>query len=110
LAPLPIIAFDGVQGAPFDGAPELRLALPIAPAEDLTQADLMAGVGQARRAAKLILAGLRRDARDRASLLTALRALGPFDAHEDPIDPPVWLWRVSPGWTLTPDRPLASPV
>jgi hypothetical protein len=50
------------------------------------------------------VAGLRSGAGDRASLLAALRALGPFDDHGDPIDPAVCLWRED--WSLTPDRPV----
>jgi hypothetical protein len=49
---------------------------------------------------------LRGGAGDRASLLTALRALGPFDEHGDPVDPPVWLWRAAADWTLEPERAL----
>jgi hypothetical protein len=35
-----------------------------------------------------------------------MRALGRFDEHGDPIDPPVWLWRAGPGWALAPERAL----
>lgn len=108
LAPKPIVAFDGVQGADLDGARTVSLALPVAPIEGLAQAELMAGVGHARRAAQLVLAALRGGARDRASLLRALRGLGPFDDHGDPVGPPVWLWRANPGWVLEPLRPLAT--
>jgi hypothetical protein len=108
LAPLPIIAFDGVQGAGLgDRAADVLLALPAAPGDALAVPDLMAGVGGARRAAQLVVAGLRAGAGDRVSLLAVLRALGPFDDHGDPIDPPVWLWRPDAAWALTADRPLA---
>ena len=107
MAALPIIAFDGVQGADLDGASDVRLALPIAPADGLSQRDVMAGVGQARRAAELILAAVRAGAHDRETLLAALRTLGPFDDHGDAIDPPVWLWRACADWRLTPERSLA---
>jgi hypothetical protein len=106
-AQLPIIAFDGVQGADLGGASAVSVALPIAPAEGLGQAELMAGVGQARRAARLVVAGVRAGARDRASLLASLRGRGPFDDHGDPIDPPVWLWRADANWVLEAERPLA---
>ena len=84
LVHLPIIAFDGVQDATLDDAFDVRLALPIAPVQGLAEADLMAGVGQARRAAELIATGLRGGARDRASLLGALRALGPLRQPRGP--------------------------
>ena len=57
----------------------------------------MAGVAHAQRAGALLAEALASD-NDRPALLAALRELGPFDAHGDPIDPPVWLWRVAPGW------------
>ena len=74
--------------------------LPFSPGED------PAGTTAARRAASLVVEALRGGARDRASLLAALRELGPFDEHGDPVDPPVWLWRAAEDWTLEPDRPL----
>jgi len=95
-AGLPVVAFDGIQdGTPL---PDLRLALPFAPGEDVVSA--------ARRAAELITAAVRGGARDRTSILAALRELGPFDEHGDPLDPPVWLYRAAADWTLEPDRPL----
>ena len=106
LAPLPIVAFDGVQGANLGAERDVRLALPHAPPGATGPRDLFAGVDNARRAAELVAAALGDGARDRASTLAALRALGPFDAHGDPVDPPVWLWRAGPDWTLEPDRPL----
>ncbi len=36
----------------------------------------------------------------------AVRSLGPFDEHGDPVDPPVWLWRARADWTLRPERML----
>jgi hypothetical protein len=95
-AGLPVIAFDGIQDG--DPIPDLRLALPFAPGEGLTSA--------ARRAAELVVAAVRGGAADRASLLAALRELGPFDEHGDPIRPPVWLYRAAPDWSLEPDRAL----
>jgi hypothetical protein len=95
---LPVIAFDGVQGGP--PVPDLRLALPFAPGDD------PAGTTAARRAAQLVADALRGGASDRASLLAALRALGPFDEHGDPAEPPVWLWRAADDWTLEPERAL----
>jgi hypothetical protein len=97
-AGLTVIAFDGVQGGVR--APDLRLALPFAPGDD------HAGTTAARRAASLVVEALDGGAGDRASVLTALRALGPFDEHGDPIDPPVWLWRVAEDWALEPERAL----
>jgi hypothetical protein len=56
---------------------------------------------------QLRLAGLpRAGAADRASLLRALRAAGPFDEHGDPVDAPVWLWRADASWVLQAERPL----
>jgi hypothetical protein len=97
-AGLPVIAFDGVQ----DGRnlPDLRLALPFAPGQD------MAGSDAARRAAELIVDALGGGAGDRATVLAAMRVRGPFDEHGDPVDPPVWLWRPAADWTLEPDRSL----
>jgi hypothetical protein len=100
LAPLPVLAFDGAQAADLGAGRDVRLALPYAAGDDL------AGVAAARRAAQLVVTALRGGAGDRAALLAALRALGPFDARGDPVDPPVWLWRADADWTLTADRPL----
>jgi hypothetical protein len=95
LAALPIIAFDGVPGSALDAAADVRLALPFAPIPGLEHAELRAGVAHARPAGPLLAIALG-TAEDRPAVLAALRALGPFDAHGDLIDPPVWLWRVSP--------------
>ena len=65
-----------------------------------------AGVQQARRAAELVIRALTEGANERATLLAAIRRLGSFDAHGDPHDPPVWLWRAGAAWRLHPDRPL----
>jgi hypothetical protein len=88
LAPLPLIAFDGIQGADL-GEREVHVALPCPP-------DLIAPVRQAAELAASV--GSRADA------LRELRAR--FDAHGDPLDPPVWLWRADAEWRLTRDRPL----
>jgi len=104
LAPLPLVAFDGVQGADLKG--DVQLALPYAPSSTLDKADVLAGVGQARAAATLVREVLASGARDRASMLSGLRQLGRFDEHGDPLEPEVWLWRVGPGWTLEPSRPI----
>jgi hypothetical protein len=69
LAPLPIVAFDGIQGEVFPGQ-EVTLALAYAPGP--------AGVAEARRAAEIAV-----EAWD----LDHMRALGPFDEHGDPVDP-----------------------
>jgi hypothetical protein len=101
LAPLPVIAFDGIQGAELGPERDVRVALPFAPVDGGLRLD-----APGRRAAELIVTALGQGAVDRSSLLTTLRSLGPFDDHGDPIDPPVWLWRADPGWQLTPDRAL----
>src|SRR4051794_31508555 len=44
LSPLPVIAFDGAQGAELGWDREVRLALPIAPSPEVPVAALMAGV------------------------------------------------------------------
>jgi hypothetical protein len=98
LAPLPVVAFDGVQGgAPI---PDCSLILPFTPDDD------MGGRTAAARAATLISEAVAGGARDRTALLSALRIAGPFDEHGDPVDPPVWLYRAGADWALTPDRPL----
>src|SRR5256885_877779 len=70
-------------------------------------ASLPGGVGGGR-AAELVVAALQHGARDRLALLAALRALGPFDEHGDPVDPAVWLWRADADWGLTPEAPLPA--
>ena len=96
---LPVIAFDGVQGG-APATPDLSLLLPFTPEDDT------AGVSAATRAAALISDAVAAGARDRTTLLTAIRIAGPFDEHGDPVDPPVWLYRVAVDWSLQPDRPL----
>jgi hypothetical protein len=108
LAPLPVVAFDGVQGADLGPGREVRLALPVAPAEGVVVGDVLFFVEPARRAARLVAEAVRGGADDRSHLLAALRAAGPFDAHGDPVDPPVWLWRAAEDWSLAPDRALAG--
>jgi hypothetical protein len=54
----------------------------------------------------MVVAALRAGATGRRELLEALHRLGPFDAHGDPVDPPVWLWRADADWRLSPERPL----
>ena len=106
LAPLPVIAFDGVQGADLGDRGDVFLALPFAPSPELSPDDLFSGLGHARHAAQLVIdAG----ASSRSSLLRALRSRGGFDNHGDPTEPDVWLWRKHSGWRLTADRPLSSP-
>jgi hypothetical protein len=100
LAPLPVIAFDGVQGADLGAGREVHVALPFAPGSD------RAGIEEAGRAARLVVAALRRGADSRAAVLRTLRELGPFDEHGDPIEPVVWLWRAAADWALTADRAL----
>jgi hypothetical protein len=98
-APLPLIGFDGIQGLDVGARRDVWVVLPFA--EDPTH-----GV-EAARAARLVAGALAAGARTRAEVLAACRAAGPFDEHGDPVDPPVWLWRAEPGWTLRPERPLA---
>jgi hypothetical protein len=104
-APLPVIAFDGVQGAAL-GDREVRVVLPYEPVDGIPTDELLAGVEQARRAARLVIDALAEGASDRQTVLAAVRRLGGFDAHGDPPHPPVWLWRADPAWNLRPDRPL----
>ena len=97
-APLPVVAFDGIQGLDIGFDRDVWVVLPFA--EDPTH-----GI-EAARAAQLVVDALAVGARTRAEVLEACRAAGPFDEHGDPIDPPVWLWRADPDWGLRPDRPL----
>jgi hypothetical protein len=104
-APLPVIAFDGVQGATL-GDREVRLALPYAPIDGVPTNELLAGVQQARHAAELVIRALAEGATERQSMLATVRRLGGFDTHGDPREPAVWLWRADPAWNLHADRPL----
>ena len=106
LAPLPIVAFDGVQGGDLGAGRDVRLALPVAPAADLVVGDVLFFVAPTRRAAELVVAAIQSGARDRTAALREMRRLGPFDEHGDPIDPPVWLWRADHDWALDPDRAI----
>ena len=106
LAPLPVVAFDGVQGADLGAGRDVRLALPVAPAPGVVAGDVLFFVEPTRRAAQLVVAALHEGTGDRAALLSEMRRLGPFDEHGDPVDPPVWLWRAREDWTVEPDRPL----
>jgi hypothetical protein len=110
LAPLAVVAFDGIQGADLGAGRDVRLVLPVAPADEVVVGDVLFFVEPARRAARLVADALGNGARDRAALLAAMRAAGPFDEHGDPVDPPVWLWRADDDWGLTPDRPLGPAV
>ena len=103
---LPVVAFDGVQGADLGAGRDVALALPFAPSGAEPFDHLVDGALQAERAARLVVAALRAGATDRAAVLRALRADAAFDAHGDPVAPPVWLWRASPGWELRAERPL----
>jgi hypothetical protein len=100
-APLPLTAFDGVQNADL-GDREVRVALPYAPHGSLPVEDVMAGVERAEAAARLAAQAAPEGRRS----LAAIRRLGNFDEHGDPIDPPVWLWRADACWRLEPDRPI----
>jgi hypothetical protein len=104
-APLPLIAFDGAQGAAL-GDREIRVALPFEPVDGVATRDLLAGVERARHGAQLIAQALGDGATDRAAMLATLRRLGGFDIHGDPPDPHVWLWHADAAWELRPDRSL----
>ena len=105
LAPLPVIAFDGIQGAHLGAGRDVRVALTVAPSDDVLPGDRFFAE-PTRRAAELVASGLRAGARDRAALLAAMRAAGPFDEHGDPVDAPVWLWRAGDDWRLEADRAI----
>jgi hypothetical protein len=75
LAPLPIVAFDGIQPERFP-AQEVTIALVYAPGP--------VGVSESRRAAEIV---------SRTTDLDEIRQLGRFDEHGDPIDPPVYFQR-----------------
>jgi hypothetical protein len=106
LAPLPVVAFDGVQGADLGAGRDVRLALPAAPAPDVVVGDVLFFVEPVRRAAYLVVEALRSGAAGRAAVLREMRRLGPFDDHGDPVEPPVWLWRADERWRLEPDRAI----
>jgi len=106
LAPLPVVAFDGVQGAELGAGRDVTVALPVAPADGVVVGDVLFFVEPTRRAARLVAGALAGGASDRAGVLAAMRAAGPFDEHGDPVDPPVWLWRAAGDWSLTPERSL----
>jgi hypothetical protein len=99
LAPLPVIAFDAVQGSDLGAGRDIRVALPYAPLDDEPFYHLRYGAESARRAAALVAAYLRREG-GRPALRDG------FDEHGDPLDPPVWLWRAQAGWTLRADCAL----
>jgi hypothetical protein len=106
LAPLPVVAFDGIQGANLGAGRDVRIALPVAPADDVRPGEVLFFVEPARRAAELVVRALREGATDRSAALAAMRAAGPFDDHGDPVDAPVWLWRADEEWRLAPDRAI----
>jgi hypothetical protein len=84
----------------------VRVALPVAPADDVRPGEVLFFVEPARRAAQLVVSALRDGATDRATVLAAMRAAGPFDDHGDPVDAPVWLWRADAEWRLEADRAI----
>jgi hypothetical protein len=94
-ADLPILAFDGIQGADLG---ELTMALPFAPLDGEPFDHLVYGAERARRGAQLVV--------ETGGDLREMRAAGGFDEHGDPLDPPVWLWRAGADWALRPERPL----
>jgi hypothetical protein len=103
--PLPVVAFDGVQGAAL-GDRDVHVAMPYAPVNGVPTDELLAGVASARHGADLVVRAAAEGATDRTAMLAALRQLGGFDSHGDPPDPPVWLWRADAAWDLWPDRPI----
>jgi hypothetical protein len=106
LSSLPVIAFDGVQGAKLPAHADVRLALPFAPLAAVPHGELFTGIAKAREAAELLVSSALEGAKDRSSTLAALRTSGRFDAHGDPIEPDVWLWRADQGWRFDPERSL----
>jgi hypothetical protein len=78
LAPLPVIAFDGIQPEAFSGQPVV-IALAYA------ATDGPVGAPEARRAATMLVEAMRGG----GDLLPILRELGPFDAFGDLLDPEV---------------------
>jgi hypothetical protein len=104
-APLPLVAFDGVQGATL-GDRDVRVAMPYAPVNGVPTDELLAGVASARHGAELVVRAVAEGAADRSAMLAALRERGGFDMYGDPPDPPVWLWRADAAWHLWPDRQL----
>ncbi|MEA2247355.1 MAG: hypothetical protein QOH46_1884, partial [Solirubrobacteraceae bacterium] len=50
LAPLPVVAFDGVQGAELGAGRDVCIALPYAPSEEMPSSEVLAGAESARRA------------------------------------------------------------
>jgi hypothetical protein len=106
LAPLPVVCFDGAQGASLGAGREVSIALPVAPADGVRPGEVLFFAEPARRAAALVADALGAGARDRAALLGAMRAAGPFDDHGDPVDAPVWLWRADEEWRIEADRAL----
>jgi hypothetical protein len=106
LDPMPVYAFDGVQGADLGDGRDVFLALPVGPSERYSAAEMCAGVDYAEGLAELVAEAIRKGAHDRAALLAALRAHRVFDDHGDTTQPDVWLWRVAPDWALEAHRPL----
>ncbi len=107
LAPIPVVAFDGVQGADLGTDRDVLLALPFAPSAASTSAtELWSGLEQVRRAVELVVEARDAGAHDRPSVLAYLRCHGSFDEHGDPLQPEVWLWRAGAGWCLDAERAL----
>jgi hypothetical protein len=104
-SPLPLVAFDGVQGAEL-GERAVQLALPFEPLAGFSPDELFAGVERSDVAAELVVRAIREGAEGRPEMLANLRRLGRFDAHGDLEHAPVWLWRADRRWQLQPERPL----
>lgn len=106
-APVPVVAFDGIQGADLgQDRRSVLVAMPYGPVPGLGHRAVLAGEERAARAAELVVAAMEGGARGRAALLVALRALGPFDDHGDPVEPAVWLWRTGADGEPEPERAI----
>ncbi len=104
-SPLPLVAFDGVQGAEL-GKRAVQLALPFEPLAGYSPDELFAGVERSQAAAELVVRAIREVAGGRPDMLANLRRLGRFDEHGDLERAPVWLWRADRRSQLQPERPL----
>ena len=104
-APLPLVAFDGAQGAAL-GDREVHVALPVRAGGRRPDRGAPGRGGARGAAADLVVRAIAEDVDGRPAVLTALRRLGGFDANGDPSDPPVWLWRADSAWELRAGPPV----
>ena len=103
LAPLPVVAFDGIRARELGTDRHLLIAEPFAPIPHIAFDHRVYGAERARQGAQLVADAVHAGA-DRDSLPAALR--DGFDDHGDPIEPAVWLWRPDPDGGLRPDRAI----